>query len=296
MDSATGQSRIEAPVLLVGATGMLGRAWQQRLEADAIPFETPARHVLDLTDADTIDRAVADRFRTVINCAAYTDVDGAESDQGTAHALNADAPAHLGRACARTGALLVHYSTDYVFDGTATDPYGINDAVCPTTVYGRTKADGEDAIRNSGAEHLILRTSWLFAPWGRNFVLTMMRLLLERDEVAVVRDQRGRPTSCRTLARATADLMDAGARGTLHACNSGDCTWFDLALRIKLETSATGRVIACTSKAFPRPAQRPHYSVLDLADTERLIGPLPDWHASLDRAIADARGPALRAA
>ena len=263
--SATRHSRFASPVLLIGATGMLGRAWQQYLESYAIPFETPARHLLELTDPASIDRAVEERFRTVINCAAYTDVDGAETNEPEARALNAEAPGHLARACARTGALLVHYSTDYVFDGAAARPYGVTDTVRPQTAYGRTKAAGEDAIRQAGADHLILRTSWLVAPWGNNFVLTMMRMLRERDQVRVVRDQRGRPTSCRTLAGVSADLIKAGARGTLHACNSGDCTWFDLAQRIKLETRA------------PAPRHRLHVGCL----------PAPRAAAGLQRARLD---------
>ncbi len=273
------------PILLIGGSGMLGRAWRELLDRQGLPYDAPTRNQLDLLNHESIDRAVADRYRLVVNCAAWTDVDGAEADETAAAALNTIAPGWIAEACARTGAMLVHYSTDYVFDGEGTEPYPIDAPTNPKTAYGRTKAAGEMMIRASGAAHLIARTSWLFAPWGSNFVLTMMRLLAERDEVNVVRDQRGRPTACDALADATWRLVQAGAHGVHHVCNAGDCTWFDLAQRIRLDGGARARVAACTTSAFPRPAPRPAYSVLDLSETERLIGPLEDWHAALDRTI-----------
>jgi dTDP-4-dehydrorhamnose reductase len=277
--------RLAAPILVTGAEGMLGTAFRRLLTGAGVPHTASDVDQLDITNAAHVDEHVTSRFKTVINCAAWTDVDGAEADPDGAHRLNADAPGLLAGACARTGATLVHFSTDYVFDGQSTTPYPVDHPIAPRSVYGKSKAAGEQAIRDAGCDHLIVRTSWLYAPWGRNFVLTMLKLLAERPEVRVVDDQRGRPTSAEHLARSTAQLLAAGARSTLHVCDAGECTWFEFAAEIGRLATLPAKVVPCTTAAFPRPAPRPAYSVLDLSATERLIGPAPHWRDNLARVI-----------
>ena len=276
---------LPGPVLLIGANGMLGRAWRRLLSAGGVAYEAPGRPLLDLADPGQIDAWATDRYPTVVNCAAWTDVDGAEADEAGAMAINAVAPERLARACRRAGSMLVHYSTDYVFDGAGARPYREDDPVSPRSAYGRTKAAGEAAIRAEGCRHLIVRTSWLYAPWGRNFVLTMLGLLSERPEVLVVDDQRGRPTSAPCLADTTARLVGAGATGTYHAADGGECTWCELAIEIASRARLGGTVTPCTTAQFPRPAPRPAYSVLDLTRTEAMVGPMQPWQQNLQRTI-----------
>jgi dTDP-4-dehydrorhamnose reductase len=184
------------------------------------------------------------------------------------------------------GAVLVNYGTDYVFNGRATSPYHANEPREPLNAYGRSKAVGEELLERSGASFLHLRTSWLYAPWGNNFVRTIAKLLHEKPSLKVVDDQRGRPTSAEHLARTTLALLDRGATGTVHATDGGECTWYAFAREIGRLTGAPGTVESCTSAEFPRPAKRPAYSVLDITGTERLIGPMPDWKANLADVVA----------
>jgi dTDP-4-dehydrorhamnose reductase len=276
---------LRAPILLIGFDGMLGTAFRRLFTGAGVAFEAPTIDQLDITDVASVDDGVASRFRTVINCAAWTDVDGAEANRNGAHRLNAEAPGHLAQACARTGATLVHFSTDYVFDGQADTPYRIDHPIAPRSVYGSTKARGEQAIQAARCDHLIIRTSWLYAPWGRNFVLTMLRLLAERPELKVVNDQRGRPTSAEHLAHSTARLLSAGARSTFHVCDAGECTWFEFAAEIGRLANLPAGVSPCTTAEYPRPAPRPAYSVLDISRTEELIGPAGHWRDNLARVI-----------
>lgn len=273
-------------ILLTGAQGMLGRAWRQRLQVEQRHADAHDSTTLDLTSRRSIDRTIREHHRLVINCAAYTNVDGAESDPDEARAVNATAVAHLAARCREIDALLVHYSTDYVFDGTATTPYPVDAPINPINTYGRTKAEGEQAIRESGCPHLIIRTSSLFAPWGTNFVLTMMRLLSERPHLRVVNDQHARPTSCATLAEWSSALIHAGCRGTYHVAGGGVCTWHRLAIEIARLTHAACRVEPCSTAEFPRPAARPPYSVLDISQTEQATRPLPHWQQQVAATLA----------
>ncbi len=284
--------------LILGSLGMLGRAWRELLTYRAVPFDHGDRDTIDITDPASLAKALSQprRYSHVVNCAAWTDVDGAEHNEGGAALLNADAVAHLAHACAAIDATLVHYSTDYVFNGTGSSPYRVHDPREPLSAYGRTKAAGEEALERSRARWLCVRTSWLYAPWGKNFLRTIAAAALARPELKVVNDQRGRPTSAEHLARATLALLDQGARGMHHAtdgpgCEEG-CTWFDFAHRITRrlrETMPRGTPIAdvrpCTTAEFPRPAKRPAYSVLDLSATESLLGPMPDWRTHVDDAV-----------
>lgn len=266
---------------------MLGRAVCETLERKSRPFRAYTRAELDITNPAAIARALANA-RIVLNCAAYTDVDGAEADERTATRINGDAVGEMARICKAEDAVLVHFSTDYVFDGRATSPYPTDAERRPLNAYGRSKARGEELLQASGCEHLLIRTSWVYAPWGKNFVRTMARLLESKPEVRVVNDQRGRPTSAQWLAEAALRLVDGGQRGTFHVTDDCECTWFELATQIRDELAASCAVQPCTTAEFPRPAPRPSYSVLDIDGTRRALGVLPERWAGLRAALRDA--------
>lgn len=175
------------------------------------------------------------------------------------------------------GAKLVHYSTDYVFDGMATKPYAIDHPRNPVSAYGRSKALGERLVEESGVEHLLVRSSWLYAPWGNNFVLTIRNLSKARSTLRVVDDQRGRPTDSRQLAAVSLQLAERGERGIAHVTDGGECTWFELATLVASVANPDCRVERCSSEEFPRPARRPAYSVLDISETEAALGPMAPW-------------------
>lgn len=272
---------MSAEILILGRSGMLARAFRELLERRGLEHAIAARPELDLTRPETIDDCLSAGARVVINCAAYTDVDGAETDEANASLVNGDAVGRLAERCRAIGATLVHFSTDYVFSGEANAPYPVDAPLAPLNAYGRSKALGETRIRETFEDHLILRTSWLYAPWGQNFVRTMARLGADRDALSVVDDQHGRPTSVEHLASTTLALLDAGARGTLHVTDGGECTWFEFASAIVSDRNPSCRVAPCSSEEFPRPAPRPSYSVLDLEPTEAIVGPMPHWRTNL---------------
>jgi dTDP-4-dehydrorhamnose reductase len=277
---------MSAPILIVGERGMLGRAFRELLTHQARPYQG-----VDLPDVDAAEpRQVADLFAkpwsAVINCAAFTNVDGAESNEATAFRGNATAPKLLSEACARAGIPLLHFSTDYVFSGQASAPYLVDAPMQPLGAYGRTKAAGEEAIHASGSRYVIARTSWLYAPWANNFVRTMAKLTRDKPSVKVVSDQRGRPTSAEHLAKTSLALLDRGASGTFHVTDGGECTWYDFTVAIAQTLGRTCTIQPCTTAEFPRPAPRPAYSVLDLSKTEALLGPMPDWHENLASVLA----------
>jgi dTDP-4-dehydrorhamnose reductase len=267
--------------VLIAPGGMLGVAMARELEARGLEYEGWSRPELDITDVASVERAIGEDTALVVNCSAFTDVDGAEEREEEALAVNGAGVANLAARCARVGALLVHYSTDYVFNGRATAPYGVDEPREPVNAYGRSKAAGEEAIEASGAEYLLIRTSWLYAPWANNFVRTMARLGASRDQLRVVDDQRGRPTSAEHLARVTLALVEQGARGTFHVTDGGECTWYEFARAIVAAVNPACHVQPCTSAEFPRPAPRPAYSVLDLSKTEARLGPMPSWRDNL---------------
>lgn len=269
------------PIALIGSRGMLGRAVRLRLSAAGATVREFNRPQVDLEASATLDQAVAEGA-TVINCAAWTDVDAAEAHEAAATKVNAEAVAQLANLCAARGCTLVHFSTDYVFDGTSPTPYSVGHPRAPLNAYGRSKASGEVAIEASGCEHLLVRTSWLYAPWGRNFVRTIADISSKRPTIEVVDDQRGRPTSATYLAERTLELMGDNARGTFHVADGGECSWFQFACAIVGGLGRACVVNACSSDAFPRPAARPAFSLLDLSDTEALVGPSPHWKDNLD--------------
>ena len=270
-----------APILLISPDGMLGRAVQELLARRAIAFESLSYPKLDITRADSVASAVSERFRIVINCAAFTDVDAAETREAEANAVNAEGVALLAERCRATSAVLVHYSTDYVFRGDATSPYSVDEPRAPQNAYGRSKAKGEELLTAAGCEYLLLRTSWLYAPWGKNFVDTMTRLGREQSALRVVDDQRGRPSSAQYVAEQTLALLERTARGTFHITDGGECSWFEFAQAIVRDTAGCARVDPCKSSEYVRPARRPSYSVMDLSKTEALLGPSRPWQHNL---------------
>lgn len=286
-------------IVVLGAGGMLGRAWCELLDARGIEYRGLRRADCDIADAASIRSAIAGA-PIVVNCAAYTDVDGAETHEDEATRINGEAVGLLGQACAQAGARLVHYSTDYVFNGERTGdltsalPYRCDEERDPVNAYGRSKAAGEIALEpmiGSGAlDALIVRTSWVYAPWGKNFVLTIAKLAAERDELTVVDDQHGRPTSALGLAETTLTLLDNQVEpGIWHATDGGRCTWFDFATAIAEKIESGCIVKPCGSDQFPRPAKRPAFSVLDLSETEEVIGPMSPWEDQLDRVLIAAK-------
>jgi dTDP-4-dehydrorhamnose reductase len=275
-------------VLLVSPDGMLGRAFETQLAEDAGVLLTTVRYPeLDLTKPETLARVERAEPSLVINCAAYTDVDGAESNEALATAINGDGVGLLAARCRTLGATLVHFGTDYVFDGRGDAPYPVDAPLAPQGAYARSKARGEVLLRESGADHLYIRTSWLYAPWGKNFVRTIARNARIRPELKVVNDQRGRPTSSEHLARTTLALARE-ARGTFHVSDGGECTWFDFAEAIVAVLGLAGQCLVrpCTSEEWPTPTTRPPYSVLDLSKTEALLGPMPSWQDNLRDVLA----------
>lgn len=283
-------------ILLFGANGQVGHELRRSLAAQGVVIATTRSGRLDdgmaceVADFDLPD-ALPDLVAriapaVVVNAAAYTAVDKAESDRDAAFRANAEAPSRIAEACARMGIPLVHYSTDYVFDGTGTRPYREDDPTAPLGVYGESKLAGEQGIRASGADHMILRTAWVYAPHGKNFLRTMLRLGAERDTLGVVADQIGTPTSAGLIADVTAALLpQAGTRsGTWHLTASGDTSWHGFAEAIFAGAVARGmlsrmpQVNAIGTADYPTPARRPAYSRLDTSRLQADFGvELPDW-------------------
>ncbi len=304
-------------ILLVGKNGQVGHELH-RLLPGLGEVVAPDRHRLDLIDPDNIRRVIRETCpQLIVNAAAYTAVDAAETDEAQAHAINTEAPALLAEEAKRLGAGLVHYSTDYVFDGSNTEPYDEADPTNPLNVYGRTKLAGEEAIRRSGAPHMIFRTSWVYATRGRNFLLTIVRLATELEELRVVCDQTGSPTCASDIAVGTNKILMgiykkhsetsafAKVAGTYNMTAAGQTTWYDFTKAILELASATAeqmswvkaalkgrplitqRVLPITSDEFRSAARRPAYSVLSNLNLARTFGfELPDWRIQLQKCFA----------
>lgn len=260
---------------------MLHRAWVQLLQPLGIQCLSPTLGELDLTRPETFQETIPADCRLVVNCAAYTDVDRAEAEEPLATAINGTGVGALADFCRHRDIFLIHYSTDYVFNGRATRPYRVDDDRAPLGAYGRSKAVGEKLLEESGCRHLLVRTSWLYAPWAKNFVRTIARLARAGQPLKIVNDQRGRPTSAEHLARSTLALIEKGASGAYHVTDGGECTWFEFAREIARHVNPACAVSPITSAELNRPAPRPPYSVLDLSRTEALIGPMPSWQENL---------------
>ncbi|MFF4504405.1 dTDP-4-dehydrorhamnose reductase [Streptomyces sp. NPDC001401] len=278
--------------LITGAGGMLGRDTVDELArrgADVVGLDHTS---LDITQQEAVQGALADhRPDLVVNCAAYTAVDDAETDEERALRINGDGPRHLARACATHGARLIHLSTDYVFAGDTRTPYPEDHPPAPHTAYGRTKLAGERAVaRELPTSSAIVRTAWLYGVHGRSFVRTMIDLESRRDTLDVVDDQRGQPTWSADVAARLADLgphLVRGASGVFHATSSGEASWYELAREVFTGLGADpDRVRPVGSEAFPRPAPRPAYSALAHGRWQELdLPPLRDWRSALHEAL-----------
>ena len=270
-------------ILVTGAQGMLGQDLVTRLEAEHTVIPTD-RDTVDITSPSSVSSAVRG-VDALVNCAAWTAVDDAESRESDAFTLNAVAPQILARAAASIGVRLVQVSTDYVFDGVASSPYQEDELALPASAYGRTKAAGEWAVRASGADHLIVRTAWLYGAFGPNFPRTMARLAADRESIEVVNDQTGQPTWAADVADLIARLLEAEVpAGTYHATSSGQATWFDFAQAVmRASGREEGIIKPTTSAGFIRPAPRPTYSVLGhQALVDAGIAPIGNWRERWD--------------
>lgn len=275
-------------VLVTGAGGQLGSEMRRLGSAASNDYLFTDATELDITDAGAIRRTMAERrIDVVVNCAAYTDVERAEREPATADRLNREAAGVLAAAVREADAMLIHISTDYVFDGASPEPYTEESPAAPQSVYGRTKLAGEEAIRASGCKHLILRTSWLYSEYGHNFLKTMLRLTAERERLNVVFDQTGTPTYAGDLALAIFSIVEkgmyAGNEGTYHFSDEGACSWYDFAVEI---AAAVGhdkcRIEPCRTADYPTAARRPAYSVLDKSKLKRTFGiEIPHWRESM---------------
>ena len=293
-------------MLLLGANGQLGQELHRTLAPlGSIVVTTRSGVLPDGSGCDVADldhpaslTALLDRVQpaVVVNAAAYTAVDRAEEDRVAAFRANAEAPGVLARWCARAGVPLVHYSTDYVFDGQGKRPYREDDATAPLGVYGASKLAGEDAVRAARGRHLIFRTAWVYASHSANFLRTMLRVGADRDVLRVVADQVGTPTPAALIADVTAQALqhDGALSGTWHLTATGETSWHGFAEAIFTEAVAAGvlprapKVEAITTAEYPTPAKRPAYSHLDVTKLERDFGlSLPSWQEGLKRVIAD---------
>jgi dTDP-4-dehydrorhamnose reductase len=286
-------------ILLFGANGQLGSKLKSLL-AGRGTVHAIGHAELDLGDLQSLRTLIRDaQPALIVNAAAYTAVDAAEADAEQARRVNAEAPRVMAEAARECRALLVHYSTDYVFDGTARAPYTEDSPVSPLGVYGATKLAGEQAVAAAGAAHLILRTAWLYSNRGKNFLNTMLRLAAERDELRVVNDQTGCPTYADLVAEASVQMLDGlfvGERvrvercGLYHLTCQGQTTWWGFAQRI-IDLAGYAervRVLPISTADYPTPAKRPAYSVLSNAKLERTFGiRLPDWEEGLKRCLAE---------
>lgn len=278
-------------ILLLGASGQVGYELQRSLQGLG-DIAAPTRAQLDLTDLDRLADAVrALKPALIVNAAAYTAVEQAESEPGLAFRINAEAPAVLAREARALGAAMVHYSTDYVFDGSKNAPYTEDDPAAPLNVYGRSKLAGENAVAESGISHLILRTSWVYGMRGHNFLLAMLKRAREQGELRVVADQFGAPTWCRTVAEISAHLLaDANVAGNewwrchsgiYHLACAGQTSWHGFAEAIMAAANIDCRVVPIATSEYPSRAQRPRNSVLDCRKLANMSGELPNWQDAL---------------
>ena len=273
-------------LMVTGAGGMLGQDVCGAARAAGHEVHATDREDVDVTDSDAV-RAAVERWtpEVVVNCAAWTDVDGAEAHEEAATRINGAGAGNVAAAAVAVGAFVVQVSTDYVFDGTGTSPYSEDDEPAPLSAYGRSKLAGERAVAGRAPDsHAIARTSWLFGAHGPNFVATMLRLGAERDEVTVVDDQIGSPTYTGHLAEALVKLAETRPRGILHLAGRGSCSWYDLAVETFARTGIECAVRRGRTRDLDRPAPRPAYSVLGV--TRDGTPRLPPWQDGLDDYLA----------
>lgn len=279
-------------ILVTGANGQLGNEMRRLGAVSPNNYIFTDVAELDITDATAVSEAVkGNGIEIIVNCAAYTNVDKAESDEATAVLINATAVANLAAAMKEVGGTLFHVSTDYVFGIDGNTPRREDMPTAPLGVYGRTKLMGEDAIKKSGCKALIFRTAWLYSEYGNNFLKTMLRLTAEREQLNVVFDQVGTPTYAGDLALAIFSIIEAGVypgnEGIYHFSNEGVCSWYDFAVEIAAAAGNTDcRIEPCHSSEFPSPVTRPPYSVLDKTKIKKTFDiDIPHWRESMEYCI-----------
>lgn len=277
--------------LITGGSGQLGIAVSQVLGEKGLSFNAWNSKDLNITQGPMVRDFISDLSpKVIINCAAWTDVDGAETNELDASRVNGDGAENLALAAKNCGAKLIHISTDYVFSGESKTPWQVDDRINPQSAYGRTKADGEARVIRAYLEKIsVVRTAWLYSPWGKNFAKTMTRLAIHGDgEVRVVNDQMGQPTSAIDLAKQLVELgLSNSPAGVYHGTNSGEATWFQFAQEIfKLAGADVSRVVPVSSSEYLRPAKRPAYSVLSHdAWSNTTLEPMRDWRIALHEAM-----------
>jgi dTDP-4-dehydrorhamnose reductase len=269
-------------ILITGAGGMLAQDADRAFQG-CYQVITMGEHDLDICHADKVHETIKNLSPDVVlNCAAYTRVDDCETEQEKAFAVNAEGVKNIALACRDRGSLLVHISTDYVFDGTKREPYREADETNPLSVYGQTKLAGENFVRAILSRYVLIRSLWLYGRGGNNFVATIQKLALEKKELSVVNDQTGAPTYTRDLAHAIKTLIGGAPQGIYNISNQGTCTWYEFACRIVELTNSATRVIPISSDEINRPAKRPAYSVLDCSRFIQETGmELRHWDAAL---------------
>ena len=278
-------------ILVTGCNGQLGSELRELApqENEDIRFLFTDKDELDITDRKAVNLFMEQHaVSVVINCAAYTAVDKAESDEALCELLNHTAPEYLAAAAAAVGATMIQVSTDYVFDGTACTPYREDAPTNPQTVYGRTKLAGEESVIRNCPGSMVIRTAWLYSTFGNNFVKTMIRLGKERDTLGVIADQIGTPTYARDLAKTILLIVEKGiVPGVYHYTNEGACSWYDFAQAVhRLEGIRSCRVKPLTTADYPTPAQRPHYSVLDKSKIRQTYDiTIPWWFDALKECL-----------
>ena len=280
-------------VLVTGANGQLGWELQQAAKANPnFEFIFLDRSAMDLSNPDGLLKIIESYAPSaIINTAAYTAVDKAETEKSLAHVINAEAVAELASIAKNKNIPFITYSTDYVFSGNAAIPYVTDTQLAPVNYYGKTKADGEQMALAANPDSIIIRTSWVFSSHGYNFVKTMIRLMKERDSLNIVGDQQGRPTYARDLATASIQILNAlnlglPIKGIYHFANTGETTWFDFAQKIKELAGLECTLTSINSDQFPTPAKRPNYSVLDTQKIEKELNlHIPHWELALSDCI-----------
>ena len=279
-------------ILVTGANGQLGNEMQRVAKTSSNHYIFTDVAQLDITDREAVLRAVKDNsIQVIVNCAAYTNVDKAEDDSETADLINNKAVENLAIAARENDATLIHISTDYVFKGDRCTPCREDWETDPLGVYGITKLAGEKSIERTGCRHIIIRTAWLYSPFGKNFVKTMQKLTAEKDSLKVVFDQVGTPTHAGDLADAIARIIETGQlgkQGIYHFSNEGVCSWYDFAREICELSGNTCNIQPCHSDEFPSKVKRPHFSVLDKTKIKDTFGiEVPYWKDSLKKCIRE---------
>ncbi len=279
-------------ILVTGANGQLGMEFRQiaKLHPD-LKFCFVSKEEYSITNILALEELFSvNSFSHCINCAAYTAVDKAESEQQQAFEINAVAPGNLAALCREKNTIFIHISTDYVFDGNATDAYKENDLTNPIGVYGSSKLDGERSAIQNNKQTIVIRTSWVFSSFGNNFVKTMLRLMKEKESINVVNDQFGNPTYAADLAQAIIKIIDAGTKptpGIYHYCNLGKTNWFEFATEIKKLTAAKCQVHPIKTAQYPTVARRPHNSALDTTKIRSVFQiNIPHWKDSLAHCLS----------